>query len=1051
MRRPELPSVRLVRTPRPEPEPVRLDESQRRAVEHRGGPALLLAGPGTGKTTTVVEAVAHRVEHDGLDPDQVLVLTFSRRAAAQLRDQLARRLARTVREPLARTFHSYAFGILRREAVQAGAPTPRLLGGAEQDVLIRELLRGDVEHLGAEYWPERLRAALLTRGFAGEVRDLLMRAGERGVGADELAELGRRTGRDDWFAAARFAHQYGGVTAFRDPPAYDQAELVRAASALLRDDPALLARERQTRGFIVVDEYQDSDPAHEELLTLLAGGGRELLVVGDPDQSIYGFRGAEPEGIRRFAERFPAADGSPATAMALSVSRRCGPALLESSRRVAARLGGPHHHRRLSAADPDAHGEASVHVLASASQEAAFVASRLRAAHLIDDVPWESMAVLVRAASAVPVLRRALAGAGVPVEVRLEEVPLVDQPAVRALLTTLEVVAGRRELDVETALDLVTGPLCEADALAVRRMRQELRAGESAAGGSRASGELLVEALDDPSVLLTLDDTAVEPASRVASLLSAGRAAADVDGATAEDVLWAVWSTSGLETRWSRVALAGGRAASTADAHLDAVVALFDAAARYADRLPGADAAGFAEHLRDQQLPADTDHHSDTPSSSVTILTAHAAKGLEWDVVAVAGVQDGVWPDVRERGSLLRTEALVDIVGQRADSAVTRASARLAEERRLFYVAVTRARRRLYVTAVSDEDSEPSRFLDDIDPLPADAEPERLVQPVGRGLSLPAVVAELRGVVCDPVQPEARRRGAAYQLARLAAAGVGQADPDRWYGLRPLSVAEPLGRPDEPVRISPSKVEEFNRCELRWLLKACGATDSDLGRAGVGSLVHHLAERAAAENWSDAELVTELDNAWPSMDVGEGWIAAREYTRVRDMVERLGRWLRANPRTLVGAEVEFDVSAGSARLVGRVDRLDADDDGRLVVVDFKTGTHAPTASELTEHAQLASYQFAVEQGAFDDVADGGRQSGGASLVQLGKPSKGEAREQVQLPIADAEDPSWAGELIERTAAGMRQPAFRARKGGWCVVCPVRPSCPVHPEGDQVVP
>ncbi|PZF82490.1 ATP-dependent helicase [Jiangella anatolica] len=1050
MRRPA--AVRLVRTVRPDAPPVRLDDAQRAAVEHRGGPLLLLAGPGTGKTTTLVEAVAHRVEHDGLDPGEILVLTFSRRAAGELRERIARRLGRTIREPLARTFHSYAFGLLRREAIAQGEPSPRLLGGAEQDVLIRELLRGDVEQLGADYWPDHLRPALLTRGFAAELRDFLMRAVERGLGADDLVELSVQHRRDDWRAAARFAEQYGAVTAFRYPPTYDQAELVRAAAGLLRDDADLLARERQARAFVVVDEYQDSDPAQEELLALLAGGGRELLVVGDPDQSIYGFRGAEPEAIRRFADRFPAADGSPGRVLALTVSRRCGPRLLTASRRVAARLGGLSRHRELRP-DGAAHGDdrATVHLLASASQEAAFVAGRLRAAHLLDDVPWDSMAVLVRSASAIPVLRRALAGAGVPVSVRIDDVPLVDQPPVRALLTVLELATGLRELDVETALDLITGPLGGADALAVRRLRQELRAHELTAGGGRASGELLVEALASPDELRFLDDRAVAPATRIAGLLTAAREAAAADGATAEDVLWAVWTGSGLEARWTRAALSRGRAAPAADADLDAVVALFDAAARFVDRMPGARPEGFAEHLRDQQLPADTYRPGGPQAATVTILTAHAAKGLEWDVVVVAGVQEGVWPDVRERGSLLGTESLVDLVAHRDDSAVTRASARLAEERRLFYVAVTRARQRLYVTAVSNEESQPSRFLDDIDPLPADGAVERLVQPPGRGLDLPAVVAELRGVVCDPAEPEERRRGAAHQLARLAAAGVPQADPDEWYGLRPVSVTEPLGHPDRPVRVSPSKVEEFNRCELRWLLKACGATDSDLRRAGVGSLVHDLAERAATEGWSDDKLLTELDNSWPGIDAGEGWVAAREYGRVRDMVQRLGRWLRENPRTLVGAELDFDVRVGDARLVGRVDRLDADDEGRLVVVDYKTGVSAPTGAEVEEHAQLAAYQLAIVEGGFDAAAGGERRAGGASLVQLGKDAKGRAKEQLQGALPDDGEPTWAHELMERTAAGMRQPAFRAEKGGWCGYCPARPSCPVWPEGEQVTP
>nr|WP_187361706.1 ATP-dependent DNA helicase [Phytoactinopolyspora mesophila] len=1029
-----------------------LDESQRRVVEYRGGPLLVLAGPGTGKTTTLIEAVAHRVEHDGLDPEQVLVLTFSRRAAAELRERIARRLERTVREPLARTFHSYAFGLLRREAVHSGDATPRLISGAEQDLLVRDLLRGDVEELGAGYWPRKLHRALLTRGFARELRDLLMRAAERGLSPDDLAEIGRRHGREDWVAAARFAHQYSGVTALRNPPSYDQAELVRSASGLLREDPELLARERAARRLVVVDEYQDSDPAQEELLYLLTGGGRDLLVVGDPDQSIYGFRGAEVDGLRRFPDRFPSADGRPAPVFTLSHSRRCGPGLLEASRRVATRLGGQYKHRQLQAADPYAPADVSVHVLSSPSQEAAFIAARLREAHLMHGVPWSSMAVLVRASASIPVLRRALIGAGVPARVRLEEIPLVDQPAVRALLCMSDVAIDARKLDQELAFDLVTGPFGGADPLVLRRLRQELRHHELAAGGGRASGELLVEALEQPAVLVPLDDAAVAPAAQIGRLIAAGREAAETPGATAEDVLWAVWSASGLGRRWARTALSGGRAGQAADRDLDSVLALFDAAARYVDRMPGAGPAGFLEHIRGQQIPSDSltgGPGRGESADTVTVLTAHAAKGLEWDVVAVPGVQEGVWPDLRERGSLLGTEELVDIVARRDASAVTRASARLAEERRLFYVAVTRARRRLVVTAVSNEDEQPSRFLDDLDPLSADAPPERVVEQPGRGLNLSSLTAELRRTVCDPAESLARRQAAAVHLNRLAAEGVPQADPDQWYGLRELSVADPVVEPGEPVRVSPSKVEEFNRCELRWLLKSCGATDSDMTRAGVGSLVHDLAEKAVTHQWSEQAMLVELDRAWPGIDAGEGWVAAREYQRVREMIQRLARWMQANPRRLVGVELDFDVQVGRARLVGRVDRLDADDDGRLVVVDYKTGKSAPTAAEMNEHAQLAVYQVAVEEGAFDEAAGGRRRSGGASLVQLGKPSRGEAREQRQSPLADADESRWAHKLLEQTADGMAQPVFHARRGQWCGFCPARPSCPVFPEGEQV--
>src|SRR5215211_4729195 len=145
-------TYRLVRRPPSRATAPVLDDRQRRVVEHPGGPLLVLAGPGTGKTTTIVEAVVDRVAGRGLDPEQVLVLTFSRKAAAELRGRITARLGRATKEPLARTFHSYAFGLLRREAALHGEPAPRLLSGPEQDLVVRDLLAGDLD-AGAGGWP----------------------------------------------------------------------------------------------------------------------------------------------------------------------------------------------------------------------------------------------------------------------------------------------------------------------------------------------------------------------------------------------------------------------------------------------------------------------------------------------------------------------------------------------------------------------------------------------------------------------------------------------------------------------------------------------------------------------------------------------------------------------------------------------------------------------------------------------------------------------------------------------------------------------------------
>ena len=1039
-----------------------LDDAQRRAVEHRGGPVLVLAGPGTGKTTTIVEAVVQRVEAGEITPDQALVLTFSRRAAAELRERIAARLDRTIREPIARTFHSYAFGLLRANAARRGEPAPRLLSGPEQDLVVRELLEGDVEEGGIE-WPERLHPALLTRGFAQELRDFVQRAVERGITPRELAQLGRRDKRDDWVAAAKFAEQYAQVSALREAASYDPAELIRAAAALLRADPLVLQEIRAVHTFVVVDEYQDTDPAQEELLSLLVGS-RDLLAVGDPDQSIYGFRGADLEGMRRFPDRFRAADGSPPTEIALDVSRRSGEQLLAASRRVAQRLSGPPKHRQLRPAAGLDPGTAEVHLFATTNAEASYIAQRLREMHLLHEVPWSRMAVLVRSGTPLPMLRRSLQSAGVPVAAHAEEQPLVDVPIVRALLRILAVVTGRLDFNgppgAELAAELVTGPLGRADPLALRRLRQDLRRLELAAGGGRASGALLAEALMTPAELVAIDLRVAAPAQRVADALAAGRAAAADPAATAEVVLWAIWQAANVASRLSSLALSGGPGSAAADRDLDAVVALFDVAARFADRLPKAGPDVFLDHLLGQQIPGDTLAPQAPSAEGVRLMTAHAAKGLEWDVVAVAGVQEGVWPDLRGRGSLLGSQQLVDVLAAGSDphdsgatSALQAVAARLAEERRLFYVAVTRARLHLLATAVRSDDQQPSRFLDELVPSERD---ERPLTRVPRGLDLPSVVAELRAVVTTPgaetEEAGRRRAAAAAQLARLAAAGVPGADPRDWYGLASLSDERQLVDDGELVRLSPSRLEAFARCPLRWLLESSGGTSGESTSQGIGTLVHALAQQVADEGVPRQEIAVQLQERLASaikrVDLGSGWFAVRQRERAADMVRKLAEWLRTNTRVFVAAEQDFEVTIGRAVMKGQVDRLERDAEGRLFVVDLKTGKHAPTKVELDTHSQLGSYQVAVEVGAFDDVAAGVRESGGAALVQVGT-STVKAAINDQRPLSESGDPEWALKMIERSASGMAGNVFAAIDNDMCRSCPVRTSCPVRDEGRQV--
>ncbi len=1072
------PRYSLVRSPaRARTVAFRPDAEQRVVVDHTSGPLLVLGGPGTGKTSTLLAAATARITA-GVDPSRLLLLTFGAAAAASLRDQLTGRVDRVITEPLARTFHSYAFGLLRQLAARRGQPAPRLLASPEQDLLIRELLAGDAAGRGV-HWPAALRGALRTRGFATALRDVLSRAYERGIDPVLLNRWGIEHDQPQWRSAAAFMQQYADVTELRDASlaegtSYDPAELIRAAITALRRDRELLAAQRGQYSHVFVDEYHDCDPAQEELLQLLAGGGRFVVVFADPDQSIYGFRGADPDCVRRFRERFPTASGEPAAAVTLRTCHRSDRALVEHTRSVASRIKGPARHRELRAfaetGPTSLQAACAVHVAGSTSQETALITAALREAHLIGGVAWESMAVIVRSASrSVATLRRVMLTAGIPVAVGRAQIPLAEQPAVAPLLALLLVALNPAALDDATAQALLLSELGDADPPALRRLRRALRRNAQSAkppdvepvSGSVSTGNLLVAAIADEKLLSDIELRLVAPLRRIRALLETARTAATASGATAETLLWSVWQASGLAQRWQQRSAAGavGSLAFAADRDLDAVMELFEAAAAFSDRMPGARLELFIEHVRAQQVPADVFSNARSGAPGVRLLTAHAAKGLQWDMVVVAGVQEDVWPNLRLRGGVLGTADLVELAAGRSQSGSAAHAAAyqqlLDEERRLFYVAVTRARCRLVVTATEDEENEPSRFLEELDLSEGVAGTRREHSDIPAPLTLPALVTELRREVTQSAVPDAqstetrelgaaRRAAAAALLAQLSSAGVAGAAPSTWWGLAPLSDAAPLIEPSAPVPVSPSAVETFSQCGLRWMLERRAGGGRTSGPAQqIGTAVHEVA--AAGNSATGPQLLALLRDRLAELDLGTGWYARRQWEQAEQMVTKLARWLSENPRRFVAVEQAFEVDVGRARLRGRVDRLEADEQGRLFVVDFKTGSSAPSGAEVVTHPQLGAYQLAVSEGGFDGaptVIDS-HQPGGAALVQLGTAKT--AREQLQPSLDQAPNPNWPIELVEQAAHGMAGAVFTATASSACGRCPVRSACPLHTE------
>ncbi|MGW7454211.1 UvrD-helicase domain-containing protein [Streptomyces sp. NPDC054787] len=1275
-------AYRLVRTRPERVDPPVLDAAQRAVVDHTAGPLLVLAGPGTGKTTTLVEAVTARVEA-GTDPARILILTFSRKAAVELRDRVALRLG-GARAPQATTFHSFCYGLVRaHQDADLFADPLRLLSGPEQDVMVRTLLEGQ-RGLRTIRWPDDLRAALTTRGFADEVRAVLARARELGLGPQALASFADRIGRPDWKAAAAFLSEYLDVLDLQGM--LDYAELLHRAVLLAERTPSVAA----SYDAVFVDEYQDTDASQLRLLRALTGAGGTLVAFGDPDQSIYAFRGADINNTLDFASAFPGAQ-----VKALTVGRRSGAALLTATRLLTTRMPLP----RLPAAAVRAHrdlratregGRVEVFTYPTAGAELDNIADILRRAHLEDGVPWQDMAVLVRSGGrTLPAMRRALISAGVPAETDATTVPLRHEPAVAPLLTALRLTAtaastppgppeatsatppadpdpavapagadapegpaerapgagadlagpaapaappgdapapaegasaaalvapagvghalasgeagapaataepvpdagpgdalapagtgaaaaaagqvpdarpafapegadgagggpdadadepgtaepgtgepdhsgrsdvgepdhsgrsdvgepdhsgrsdvgesdhsGRSDVGesdhsgrsdagesdhpgqsdagegaesaggVEAAIALLTSPLGGMDAADLRRLGRALRDEERAAGVKvpAPSDVLLARALAEPERLTAHDPAYARGAQRLGLLLRKARELLQ-GGGTAEEALWILWDGTPWPQRLERSARRGGPAGRNADRDLDAVCALFDTAARAEERTGGRGALNFLEQLEAEDIAADTLTTRATRPDAVRLMTAHRSKGLEWSLVVVAGVQEGLWPDLRRRGSLLEA----DRIGRDGLAEPLTPGALLAEERRLFYVAATRARDRLVVTAVkapADDGDQPSRFLTELGVTPKD-----VTGRPRRPLAVPALVAELRATTVDPDASEALRDAAARRLARLAALTdeedrplVPAAHPQRWWGLyEPTRSSVPLRDRDRPVALSGSALDQLaNTCSLQWFLgREVKADAPSTAAQGFGNVVHVLADEVASGRTPAdlAVLMERLDSVWDALAFDAPWKSAQEKENARAALERFLRWHTTDRggRAAVATEHAFDVTleAGdvAVRIRGSMDRVESDPQGRAYVVDFKTGKSAPTKDEVARHPQLAVYQLAVREGAVDEVFDGRRPApGGAELVQLRQGAAvregGEAvpRIQAQQPL----DGEWVGDLLATAAGRVLDERFAPAAGKHCDHCSFRSACSARPEGRQTV-
>jgi RecB family exonuclease len=661
------------------------------------------------------------------------------------------------------------------------------------------------------------------------------------------------------------------------------------------------------------------------------------------------------------------------------------------------------------------------------------------------------MAVIVRSVPrAAARLPRALAAAGVPVAVPASGGSLSEEPAAQALLTVLAATADG--LDGDRALALLTGSIGRIDPVSLRQLRRTLRRA-SVSGDGR---DPLVAALSAGEQAGAPPRGAQSrPLQRVRAVLEAA-ARCHREGQDPRYTLWAAWQRSGLQRRFLSAIERGGQGGAQAAKDLDAVTALFDITDHYVSRTSGATLRGLLEHVAALRLPG-VNPEPVRETDQVRVLSAHAALGHEWELVVIAGLQDGLWPNTIPRGGVLATQRLLDFLDGISEAASVSAPL-LVEERRLLVAAMGRARRRLLVTAVDSETDGPggdaalpSAFVYEIAQWDTGGGDPAGTQPVSapRVLSAAALVGRLRGVVCAPAGAveDAVRACAATQLARLAEARVPGADPAGWHGLLPVSTNQPVREAGDVVTLTPSTLQTLTDCPLRWLAERHGGTNPRDVRSVVGSVIHAL---IAEPGKTESQLMNELDRAWQHLPFDAQWHSANELARYRAMMRAFVEW-RAQTRgelTEVGVEVDVDgvlptprEDGGTVRLCGRVDRLERDGAGRLVVVDVKTGKTPVSKDDAQQHAQLAVYQLAIAEGMLD-AGTPGVEPGGARLVYIGKTGSAGATEREQDPLTPAAREQWRDQ-VRRAADATAGPLFVARLNDGCAHCPIRPSCPAH--------
>ena len=984
-----------------------LGEGQRAVSSLNSGEhAIAFGAAGSGKTVSV-RSLALRLAKAG-GPASVLCIAASREAANLLRDQLALDYQGATPGPMARTISSLAFSILRQAALEEGISEPELISGPEQDRILKEILAPysilrDEEFAGAEFLARNDSLAELgfpkfvtpqvvgLRGFRAELRELLAVALENRQTPEELKRLGEAHELPVWVGSSHFYQLY--LERLREPAflnRHDSATLLNVAtdyvSGLTEEDrvPAVLAGLKT----LIIDDAQELTPGAIGLLKALAARGIGIILVGDPDASVLGFRASDPRAMRDLMHDLnPAAKPILLEARHFARGAALDSVLLRVASKINPELAGPQRAAltsRDSKSEHDADNElevsanVEVRVHDTPASEAAWLAKRIRALHLHEGVAWNKIAVVGRSRETLRKFEAELAAENVPVLLAGSRAALRDEFASRELLLLLRFALEPRELTVNEALGFITGPYCGIDSLGLRRLRRALRRQELEAGGNRTADELILELLSAPGSAVTIK---TPEGFLLADFLKTIQEARKLSAerATVDQLLWALWSPSKARRNWVELSRGLGEVAVQANRNLDALVSLFSAANRFVERNPEGSASDFVAFQLDLELAEDTLSLNYRDDNRIQMLTPSALIGREFEVVVLVGLQEGAWPNLRARSSLLRATGLSDLLSGRTAQPAKAVRAEIFDELRMLYKAVGAARERVILSAVEGEEVEVSQFVELIAGEIPDS--ESFNEPA---LSLRSLAGELRRNLHGATSSSERTEIIAA-LRLLAEQGVPGAAPGEWYGAKALSTSEPITdlAAGDLVYISPSQFDKFLECPLHWFMSSHGAREGGF-EANLGTLLHKVLEEATDE--SEAALNSAVESKWHTLDFESDWVERTQRKKAREMVTWLAGYLASKKDasiTAIAREQKIKAEIGQARISGNIDRIERSATGEIVIADLKTGSpkHAQNAMDET-NAQLALYQLAFEHGgalAIPGYQDGDRLVG-ATLI-----------------------------------------------------------------------